>query len=63
MEHVMEFLFANKFFELPILEALSYIVAVLTIGAGIMALFSTLTGETGSKPATVQYHEERRQAA
>ncbi|HEU4504911.1 MAG TPA: hypothetical protein VFR79_08775 [Nitrospira sp.] len=38
MEEFIEMAFGNRFFELPFLEALSYIVAVLMVGAIIVGL-------------------------
>ena len=38
MEEFIELVFGNRFFELPFLEAMSYIVAVLLVGAIIVGL-------------------------
>ena len=38
MEEFIEMAFGNRFFELPFLEALSYIVTVLMVGAIIVGL-------------------------
>jgi hypothetical protein len=38
MEEFIEMVFGNRFFELPFLEALAYIVAVLLVGAIIVGL-------------------------
>ena len=38
MEEFIEMAFGNRFFELPFLEALAYIVAVLLVGAIIVGL-------------------------
>ena len=38
MEHVMEMFFGNEFFQLPMLEALSYIAGLLMIGAAIVGI-------------------------
>jgi hypothetical protein len=50
MEIVMETLFGNWFFELPMLEALSYIAAVLMVAAAIVGLVRYMMG-TASQPA------------
>ena len=44
MERATEFFFSNSFFELPFLEALSYIVVVLLIGALIVGLTKRIMG-------------------
>ena len=38
MEQVMEMFFGNEFFQLPMLEAMSYIAALLMAGAVIVGL-------------------------
>jgi hypothetical protein len=55
MENVLEMLFDNRFFQLPFLEALSYIVGFLMVGAAIVSLPKRLMG-TSSQPTEV--HEE-----
>jgi len=38
MQEVMEMIFGNEFFQLPMLEALSYIAALLMVGAAIVGV-------------------------
>lgn len=61
MEQFTEFLFGNRFFELPFLEAMSYIVAFLLIGAMIVGIIRRLMGIQSQVEATdyaTEYHEE-----
>ena len=55
MEETIELLFGNRFFQLPFLEALSYIAAMLLIGATIVGLKRRLMGQS-AKPAETAYH-------
>jgi hypothetical protein len=60
MENVMETLFGNTFFQLPFLEALSYIAAFLMVGAAIISLPKRLMG-ISSQPTEAReeaYEEE-----
>ena len=44
MEETIELLFGNRFFQLPFLEAMSYIAAALLIGAIFVGLTRRLMG-------------------
>jgi hypothetical protein len=48
MEEFIEMLFGNRFFELPFLEALSYIAAVLLLGAIVVGLTRRALGMAAS---------------
>jgi hypothetical protein len=50
MQAFMEMVFGNRFFELPFLEALSYIAAILLIGAIVVALTQRVFG-MASRPS------------
>ena len=56
MEETIALLFGNRFFQLPFLEALSYIAAMLLIGATIVGLTRRLMGQS-AKPAETTYHQ------
>jgi hypothetical protein len=67
MERFTELVFGNRFFEIPALDALSYIAAFLMIGAIIVSLGRRLMG-TATQPEAVEfgeasYPEEWRKAA
>jgi hypothetical protein len=57
MEEMIEFLFGNRFFELPFLEALSYIAAALLIGAAIVGLVRRLMGYSPQPAETTTYRQ------
>lgn len=44
MQEVMEMLFGNEFFQLPMLEALSYIAGLLMVGAAIVGVSKRALG-------------------
>jgi hypothetical protein len=44
MEEFIETVFDNRFFQLPFLEALSYVTAVLLVGAIIVGTYATRAG-------------------
>jgi hypothetical protein len=46
MEETIELLFGNRFFQLPFLEAMSYIAAALLIGAIFVGLTRRLMGSS-----------------
>ncbi len=48
MEETIELLFGNRFFQLPFLEAMSYIAAALLIGAIFVGLTRRLMGSSGA---------------
>jgi hypothetical protein len=50
MQEFIEMVFGNRFFELPFLEALSYIAAILLIGAIVVALTKRALG-MASRPS------------
>jgi hypothetical protein len=54
MRNVIDMLFDNQFFQLPFLEALSYVAAVLLVGAIIVSLTRRALGMASqpSEPAT-----------
>ena len=58
MEEAVEFLFGNSFFELPFLEALSYVAAVLLIGALIVGLTKRMMGISPQSSEATPYGEE-----
>jgi hypothetical protein len=58
MEEITEFLFGNRFFELPFLEAMSYIFAVLLLGAMFVGLARRLMGSSTQPSETTAYYEE-----
>jgi hypothetical protein len=58
MEQVMETLFGNRFFELPMLEALSYIAAVLMVGAAIVGLVQSMIGSSSEPSEQAEYGEK-----
>ena len=57
MEHVMEILLGNEFFQLPMLEALSYIAGLLMVGAAIIGVSRRALG-MASPPSDVISVEE-----
>ncbi len=58
MEDFVETVFGNQFFQLPFLEALSYIVAVLLVGAIIVSLTRRALGIASPPAVTTSYKEE-----
>jgi hypothetical protein len=58
MEEAVEYLFGNSFFELPFLEALSYVAVVLLIGALIIGLTKRMMGISAQPSETTPYEEE-----
>ena len=67
MEKFTELVFSNRFFEIPALDALSYIAAFLMIGAIIVSRGRRLTGTATQSEAEEfredSYPEEWRKAA
>ena len=58
MEEFIETVFGSQFFQLPFLEALSYIAAGLLIGAIVVSLTRRALGVTSQpSPATPDYAE------
>jgi hypothetical protein len=57
MEQFIENVFGSQFFQLPFLEALSYIAAVLLIGAVIVGLARRLMGYSSQPSETTTYSE------
>ena len=57
MEKFTELVFSNRFFEIPALDALSYIAAFLMIGAIIVSLGRRLMG-TATQSEAVEFHED-----
>ena len=55
MEKFTELVFSNRFFEIPALDALSYIAAFLMIGAIIVSLGRRLMG-TATQSEAVEFH-------
>jgi hypothetical protein len=62
MEAFMESVFGNRFFELPFLEALSYIAVVLMIGAIVVGITRRIMGYS-SQPAQASAYGERQYRA
>jgi len=58
MEDFVETVFGNQFFQLPFLEALSYVAAALLVGAIIVGLTRRALG-IASTPPVVTTSEER----
>lgn len=58
MEEFIETVFDNRFFQMPFLEALSYVAAVLLVGAIIVSLTRRALG-IASPPPVATRHEER----
>ena len=59
MEDFIETVFDNRFFQLPFLEALSYIVAILLVGAIIVALTRRALGAVSQASETTSPYVER----
>lgn len=57
MENFIETVFDNQFFQLPFLEALSYIVAVLLVGAIIVGLTRRALGTASPTSVATTYNE------
>ena len=57
MEEFIETVFDNRFFQLPFLEALSYIAAVLLIGAIIVGLTRRALSIASPPPVETTYEE------
>jgi hypothetical protein len=57
MEDFIEMAFGNRFFELPFLEALSYIAALMLVGAVIVGLTRRLMGYSSEPSEAVTYTE------
>jgi hypothetical protein len=57
MEDFIETVFGNQFFQLPFLEALSYIVAALLVGAIIVGLTRRALGIVSPQPVAMTYEE------
>jgi hypothetical protein len=58
MEEAVEYLFDNSFFQLPFLEALSYVAVVLLIGALIIGLTKRMMGISAQPSEAAPYEEE-----
>jgi hypothetical protein len=58
MEEFIETVFDNQFFQMPFLEALSYVAAVLLVGAIIVSLTRRALS-IASPPPFATMHEER----
>jgi len=58
MEEFIETIFDNRFFQLPFLEALSYVTAVLLVGAIVIGLTRRALG-IASPPPVARTYEER----
>jgi hypothetical protein len=58
MEKFIETVFDNRFFQMPFLEALSYVAAVLLVGAIIVSLTRRALGIAWTPPVATT-HEER----
>ena len=58
MEEFIETVFDNRFFQLPFLEALSYVAAVLLVGAIIVELTRRALG-IASPPPVARTYEQR----
>ena len=59
MEDFIETVFDNRFFQLPFLEAFSYIVAVLLVGAIIVGLTRRALGMAAQPSETTPPYAER----
>ena len=57
MEEFIETVFDNRFFQLPFLEALSYVTAVLLIGAIIVGLTRRALGIASVPPVATTYKD------
>jgi hypothetical protein len=57
MEKFTALVFGNRFFEIPALDALSYIAAFLMIGAIIVSLGRRLMG-TATQSESVEFRED-----
>jgi hypothetical protein len=57
MEETIELLFGNRFFQLPFLEAMSYIAAALLIGAMFVGLTRRLMGSSGQPVESTVRHQ------
>ena len=58
MEEFIETVFGNQFFQLPFLEALSYIAAALMVGAIIVGLTRRALGTASPSPVAATYEEQ-----
>ena len=57
MEETIELLFGNRFFQLPFLEAMSYIAAALLIGAIFVGLTRRLMGSSAQPVESTAYRQ------
>ncbi|HET6678698.1 MAG TPA: hypothetical protein VFH05_10530 [Nitrospira sp.] len=57
MEETIELLFGNRFFQLPFLEAMSYIAAALLIGAIFVGLTRRLMGSSAQPVESTVYRQ------
>ena len=57
MEETIELLFGNRFFQLPFLEAMSYIAATLLIGAIFVGLTRRLMGFSAQPVESTVYRQ------
>jgi hypothetical protein len=58
MEETVEFLFGNSFFQLPFLEALSYVAVILLTGALIIGVTKRMMGISRQPSEATTYGEE-----
>jgi hypothetical protein len=58
MEEFIQTVFDNRFFQLPFLEALSYVVAVLLVGAIIVGLTRRALGIASEQTVARRYSEQ-----
>ena len=57
MSEVMEMIFGNEFFQLPMLEALSYIAALLMVGATIVGVSRRALGMVSPSSDVISVEE------
>ena len=57
MSEVMEMIFGNEFFQLPMLEALSYIAALLMVGAAIVGVSRRTLGMASPSSDVISVEE------
>ena len=59
MKEFVETVFGNQFFQLPFLEAMSYVFAVLLIGAIVVGLTRRALGMSAQRPEATPSYEKR----
>jgi hypothetical protein len=57
MENVMEMIFGNEFFQLPMLEGMAYIAGLLMAGAIIVGLSRRLIGSVSQSSQAIDTEE------